>query len=186
MKQIKLGLWIALAGILITSGMATAGQNGKGTFTGPQALTAVEVENLTFLREEEKLAHDVYVHLFKVWGQWIFENIAASEQQHMDAVLNLLDKYGIADPAAGKEEGEFSNPDLQALYDSLTLEGSASKLDALQAGVFIEKTDIDDLQEIIDGTDKLDIMKVCGNLMNGSINHLAAFSGEIELMGETD
>jgi hypothetical protein len=104
----------------------------------------------------------------------------------MDAVKNLLDKYGLDDPAAGMGEGEFTNPDLQALYESLTLDGEASKLDALQVGVFIEKTDIDDLQEIIDGTDKLDIIKVCGNLMNGSINHLGAFSGEIELMGETN
>jgi len=186
MKQIKLGLWIALAGILITSGMATGGQNGKGTFTGQQALTAVEVDNLTFIREEEKLARDVYVYLFKVWGQGIFENIAASEQQHMDAVKNLLDKYGLDDPAAGMGEGEFTNQELQALYDSLTLDGEASKPDALQVGVFIEETDIDDLQEIIDATDKLDIIKVCGNLMNGSINHLEAFSGEIELIGETN
>lgn len=62
MKQIKLGLWIALAGILITSGMATAGQNGKGTFTGQQALTSVEVDNLTFLRGEEKLFIQISGH----------------------------------------------------------------------------------------------------------------------------
>jgi len=185
MKQIKLGLWIALAGILITSGLAAAGQNGKGTFTGQQALTAVEVENLTYLREEEKLAHDVYIFLFDVWGQWIFQNIAASEQRHMEAVLNLLDKYGIADPAAGKAAGEFTNQELQALYNDLTQDGTASKLAAMQVGVFIEETDIGDLQNIIDGTDKSDIIRVCENLMNGSINHLEAFNAEIELMGET-
>jgi len=56
----------------------------------------------------------------------------------------------------------------------------------MQVGVFIEETDIEDLQQIIDGTDKFDIIKVCENLMNGSINHLEAFSGEIELMGETN
>ena len=184
MNRIRLVPWIVLLSVLITVGAAPAGQNGNGTFIGQQALTAAEAENLAFLREEEKLARDVYLYLYKEWEQLIFVNIAASEQQHMDAVKKLLDKYGMDDPADGKGEGEFINLDLQALYDSLTLDGSASKLDALQAGVIIERMDIDDLQGIIDGTEKLDIIKVCENLMNGSINHLEAFFGEIELMGE--
>ena len=185
MKRIGIVVWALLLGILVTVGTATAGQNGKGIFTGQQALTAAEVEHLIYLREEEKLAHDVYVYLFDKWGQWIFQSIAESEQRHMDAVKNLLDKYGIDDPATG-EAGEFTNPELQALYDSLTLDGSASKLDALEVGVFIEETDIADLQDIIDETEKLDITKVCENLMEGSTNHWEAFNGEIELMGKTN
>ena len=59
-------------------------------------------------------------------------------------------------------------------------------MEALQVGVDIEVMDIDDLQEIISETDKLDIIKVCSTLMDGSINHLDAFNGEIELMGETN
>ena len=186
MKRIGIAVWALLLGILVTVGTATAGQNGKGTFTGQQALTADEVEKLTFLREEEKLARDVYLYLLKVWELRIFENIAASEQRHMDAVENLLLKYGLEDPAAGKGEGEFTNPDLKDLYESLISDGSLSKLEALQVGVDIEVMDIDDLQEIISETDKLDIIKVCSTLMDGSINHLDAFNGEIELMGETN
>ncbi|UCD82875.1 MAG: DUF2202 domain-containing protein [Desulfobacterales bacterium] len=44
--------------------------------------------------------------------------------------------------------------------------------------------DIYDLQEILSETDKPDSIKVCENLMKGSRNHLRAFVGEIELLGE--
>ena len=185
MKRIGLVTWVVLLGILVTVGMAPAGQNGNGVFSGQQALTAAEATNLIFLREEEKLARDVYLYLFDVWGQWIFENISASEQQHMDAVKNLLDKYNLADPAAGNGEGIFTDLQLQAFYDSLTQKGSASKLDALVVGATIEDMDIYDLQEILSETNKPDIIKVCENLMKGSRNHLRAFVGQIELLGET-
>jgi hypothetical protein len=185
MKRIGLLAWIMLLGILVIGGTASAGQNGNGAFSGQQALTAAEAENLAYLREEEKLARDVYLYLFDVWGQWIFENIAASEQQHMDAVKNMLDKYNLADPAAGNEEGVFTNQELQDLYDSLTGTGSESGLQALYVGATIEDMDIFDLEKILDETEKPDITRVCENLMKGSRNHLRAFAGEMELLGET-
>jgi len=185
MNRIGIVTWVVLMGILVTVGVAPAGQNGNGAFPGQQTLTPVEATNLAFMREEEKLARDVYLYLFDVWGQWVFENISAGEQQHMDAVKNLLDKYNLADPAAGNREGMFTNLQLQALYDSLTQKGNASKLDALVVGATIEDMDIYDLQEILSETDKPDIIKVCDNLMKGSRNHLRAFVGQIELLGET-
>ena len=185
MNRIGLVTWVVLMGILVTVGTAPAGQNGNGAFSGQQVLTAAEADNLVFLREEEKLARDVYLYLFDVWGQWIFENISVSEQQHMDAVKNLLDKYNLADPAAGKAEGEFLNEDLQGLYDELIAIGSESKLDALYVGATIEDMDIVDLEQILEDTEKPDITRVCENLMTGSRNHLRAFVGQIELLGET-
>jgi hypothetical protein len=185
MKRMGIVAWVVLLGILVTVGTASAGQNGNGAFSGQQALTAAEAENLAYLREEEKLARDVYLYLFDVWGQWIFENIAASEQQHMDAVKNLLDKYNIAYPAAGNAEGVFTNQELQDLYDSLTGIGKESGLQALYVGATIEDMDIFDLQNFLEQTDKRDITTVCENLMKGSRNHLRAFAGEMELLGET-
>ena len=43
------------------------------------------------MREEEKLARDVYLTLYDIWGTPAFNNIASSEQTHMDAVLMLID-----------------------------------------------------------------------------------------------
>jgi len=185
MKQIKLLTWIALLGILLIGGTALAGQNGSRTASGQQTLSAIEAENLVFLREEEKLARDVYLYLFDEWGQWIFENIAASEQKHMDAVKNLLDTYNLADPAAGNAAGVFTDPQLQELYNTLISEGSESNWRALHVGVTIEDMDIFDLQDFLDQTNKTDITRVFENLMKGSRNHLRAFVGQMELLGET-
>ena len=185
MKRIVIAAWIVLLSILLTAGALSAGQNGNGAFSGQQALSAVEAENLAFMREEEKLARDVYLYLFDVWGQLVFENIAASEQQHMDAVKTLLDKYGLEDPAEGNGEGVFTNGELQELYDDLIARGTQSELDALYVGATIEDMDIKDLEEILPETDTPDFIKVCENLMKGSRNHLRAFVGQIELLGGT-
>ncbi|MBC7172259.1 MAG: DUF2202 domain-containing protein, partial [Polyangiaceae bacterium] len=104
---------------------------------GAQSLTQAEIENLLFLREEEKLARDVYLVLSGTYGK-PFTTIEASEQSHMAAVLALLETYGLEDPAALAAPGEFTNPDLKALYDQLVAEGAPSELAALGVGCFIE------------------------------------------------
>lgn len=156
-------------------------QNGDGTGTQLDAIPASdlspeEAAALLFMREEEKLARDVYTQLYALWGQPVFQNIAASEQAHMDEIKVLLDRYGLADPAL--DPGQFTDPNLQALYDQLMAQGSLSVTDALNVGVLIEQTDIADLQVRLAQTDNADIQLVYTNLMNGSYNHLAAFSGE--------
>ncbi len=80
-----------------------------------EGLSLNEAEGLSFMREEEKLARDVYLTLYDLWGLPLFQNIADSEQAHMDAVKSLLDFYGLDDPAAGQGVGIFTNADLQAL-----------------------------------------------------------------------
>ena len=76
-------------------------------------LSAEEIAGLKFMREEEKLAHDVYVALYGLWGDNIFNQISFSETTHTEAVLALLVKYGIPDPAAGNPAGVFTDPALQ-------------------------------------------------------------------------
>ena len=138
-------------------------------------LNADEIADLTYMREEEKLARDVYITLYDVWGVQVFQNISRSEQSHMDAILTLLDRYGIVDPTVGNAVGEFTNPDLQALYDQLVATGSQSLADALKVGGAIEEIDIIDLEKAVDETDKADIQRVYASLLNGSYNHLRAF-----------
>ncbi len=139
------------------------------------ALDAVEIADLEYMREEEKLARDVYITLYDVWGVRTFQNISRSEQSHMDAILTLLNRYAIADPAVGNGVGEFTNPELQALYDQLIATGSQSLADALKVGGAIEEIDILDLQRAVAETDKADIQRVYASLLNGSTNHLRAF-----------
>lgn len=149
-------------------------------------LSAAEAEGLFYMREEEKLARDVYLMLYDKWGLPIFQNIANSEQTHTDAVKTLLDRYGLQDPAMGQDVGTFTNPELQELYDLLVETGSQSLADALRVGVAIEEIDILDLEEWIAQTNPADIVLVYENLIKGSRNHLRSFVSTLEQQtGET-
>jgi hypothetical protein len=156
--------------------------NGNGTGTSVSGipaseLSAEEAASLLYMREEEKLARDVYQALFSNWGQPTFQNIAASEQLHMDEIKFLIDRYALTDPALAP--GQFTDPNLQALYDQLIAQGSLSLSDAFKVGAAIEEIDILDLQTRLAQTDNADIQLVYNNLMNGSYNHLQAFTSTL-------
>jgi hypothetical protein len=163
------------------NGKGNGGQgNGAGAGTSvlnipASELSADESASLLFMREEEKLARDVYNTLSTTWGIQTFSNIASSEQMHMDEIKLLLDRYALTDPALAP--GQFTNPDLQALYTKLITQGNLSIGDALKVGAAIEEIDIRDLQTRMAQSDNADIQQVYTNLMNGSYNHLRSFTG---------
>jgi len=148
-----------------------------------ESLSADEIAGLRFMREEEKLAHDVYVAMDGLWSHRTFANIALSETTHTEAILALLTKYGVDDPAAGKPAGVFEDPQLQALYDTLVTAGSASLVEGLKVGALIEETDIRDIVQRQAVTDEADILSVYGSLLCGSRNHLRAFNGALVNQG---
>lgn len=155
------------------------------SITSEGELSQSDQDALIFMREEEKLAHDVYLVMYEYWNLPIFLNISRSEQSHTEAVKSLLDGYNIPDPAS-EELGIFSNPDLQALYDQLVAQGSQSLGDALRVGATIEEIDILDLQERLAQTNNTAIQRVFSNLLQGSSNHLRAFTSTlITQTGET-
>ncbi len=163
--------------------MARRGK-GSGKPAPAPVLTEAEAADLLFMREEEKLARDVYITLYAEWGNRVFDNISQSEQKHTDAVLGLIEKYGLQDPAFGF--GMFADPELQDLFDTLITSGLQSTLDALMVGALIEEVDMEDIVAAMERTDKADILNVYGNLLAGSMNHLSAFVRNIEaITGET-
>ena len=164
------------AAALLPTGEVMAAKRSVNTTT----LTTAEKNDLAFMREEEKLARDVYLTLHDIWGTPVFANIATSEQQHMDAILNLLNTYKLPDPTVGKLVGEFVNAELQALYDALIARGKQSALEALMVGGVIEETDIEDLTAAMETSRLSNIDKVYQNLLNGSYNHLRAFASNIQ------
>ena len=140
------------------------------------ALTDQEIENLIYLREEEKLARDVYLVMLDLWGKVIFANISESEQRHMDAVGRLIDKYDLSDPVVDDAIGEFTNPEFTELFTQLVETGSESLEAALEVGVQIEELDIADIEQMLTETDHRDVQNVLRNLLAGSYNHLDAFN----------
>lgn len=148
-------------------------------------LSQAEKDSLIQMREEEKLAHDVYTTLYETWGEKIFQNISDSEQTHTDMVKALLVKYGINDPAENKAIGEFTSSDIQKLYTELVNQGKTSVISALKIGALVEDLDIDDLNKLSKTVDNQDILTVYNNLEKGSRNHLRSFTKVISRNGDT-
>lgn len=142
-------------------------------------LTEEEKSSLIFMREEEKLAHDVYTTLYAKWNLMIFNSISNSEQTHTDAILLLLNKYGLTDPVGSNDIGEFSDTLFTRLYQELVLAGNASLLDALKVGATIEDLDLVDLRNALSQLSNADMIATYQNLSKGSRNHLRSFYSKI-------
>lgn len=142
-------------------------------------LSEEETKDLLYLREEEKLARDVYLNSYNKYGVIIFKNISSSEQTHMDSVLELLEKYNIEDPIS-EEEGVFNNPELQELYNKLVEISNTSLNDALIVGNTIEDLDIYDIELNEERTSKLDLLEVYSSLKCGSRNHLRNYYTQLK------
>ena len=147
------------------------------------SISQTEIDSIIWMREEEKLAKDVYTTLGQVWGLNIFTNISTAEQSHTDSVKTLIDRYELIDPIKEETIGVFQNETFSKLYQDLVKQGSISLVEALKVGALIEELDIKDLQERTTTTADIDL--VFQNLERGSRNHLRAFTRQLSLQGET-
>ena len=147
------------------------------------SISQAEIDSIIWMREEEKLAKDVYTTLGQVWGLSIFTNISSAEQSHTDSVKTLIDRYGLMDPITDETIGVFQNETFSKLYQDLVKQGSISLVEALKVGALIEELDIKDLQERATTTADIDL--VFQNLERGSRNHLRAFTRQLSQQGET-
>ncbi len=190
MKKLPL-IAAVLASSMLIAGTAQAGNGnyGQGRNGGQQQaateLSTAETADLRFMREEEKLARDVYLTMDEYWGDLtpVFANIAMSEEIHTSTVDYILDKYGVEDPVINDTVGVFTNQGLQELYDQLVAKGRSSFIDALYVGGLIEEKDMKDILAAINATDERAIIIAYSNLLDGSKNHLRAFVRVIEAQG---
>lgn len=179
-----------VAGALLVGGGVAAAQ--ATPWDGPDAMTAISVvaadtdlaETLQFAREEERMARDLYqAFADKYDGALPFSMIVHSEQQHFDAVGALLERYDVADPAAGKKAGTYADPAIQQLYDGWLADGRKSLDAAYDVGVALEKRDIADLEATLESVTQTDVRQVFTRLLYASQHHLAAFEAAAD--GET-
>lgn len=182
-------------GLRAGQGMGQCARRGQCDGTGPQKaantcplgqagqpaveITTTDANNILFMKQEEKLARDVYQALAEKWDHATFAHITVSEQRHMDAVDGLIRRFSLTDTTP-EAAGAFTIPELQALYDELLAEGGKSLAAALQVGVLIEETDIEDLDEALAATQDPTVTRVMTNLRRGSANHLAAFTRALQ------
>lgn len=152
----------------------------------PVTLTETQAADLSFTRDEERMALDLYTLFadeYELPGRGvgrnavtIFSNIADSETTHTTTVLAKLKDYCLPDPAWHMDDGEYVVPAIQDLYDDWELQGLLDMDAALQVGIELEQRDIDDLEALIAKDNPADIEAVYVNLCEGSLSHWAAFS----------
>lgn len=162
-----------------TESNATTGQTGTtGNKTIATTVGMSAEEQLLYLIEEEKLAHDVYTVMFQKYGANVFGNILESESTHQGRVLTLLQARNIADPRSS-EIGVFRNQDLQTLYNKLIEQGNRNLNEAYKAGVAIEEKDIADISSQLATATDQDVIAALESLRSGSENHLRAFNRQL-------
>lgn len=184
-----------LTGLFVISLPASAqrGRSGRGVRRQQRSegvvtadLNAEVRQSLMLMREEEKLARDVYLTLSKKHNSTVFANIASAESRHMSALERLLSRYRLPDPVVDDTVGKFTKPEFLQLYDQLVAQGSKSLADAYEVGALIEELDIADLQAGVKVIDRYpDIERIYQNLMRASRNHLRAFAFQLDEQGKT-
>lgn len=164
-----------IVGVVLVGGLSRArGRDEAGTVAASKVMSAHQ-QDLLYLREEEKLARDVYLSLYKLWGTPIFANISQSEERHMNQMAALLRRNGLSDPIVDKSVGAFANKKLEALYKTLVARGSTSEVEALRVGADIEERDIHDIVGMKNRTTDASALITFARLECGSRNHLRAF-----------
>lgn len=169
----------AIARRLVAAGAGIAIAVPMGMMLATPAGAATSAETAAMLQAmvaEEKLAHDVYVTLGATYDVRTFDNIAGAESRHQQSIRDLMAAYGVNDVTVGDAVGEFDDPNVQALYDTLVAQGSESLAAAAQAGITVEELDIADLQRAIAQDHPADVTAALENLLAGSQKHLAAFT----------
>lgn len=175
---IRLSAVVAVA--LLSGHVAGAGPVGSDP---TPVLDPYETMTLLYMREEEKLARDVYATLYESWGENVFLNISQAEQNHMDALLKQIEKYGLADPVVDDATGVFTDAALGALYLELVDTGDDSLLDGYLVGGLIEEKQIADLGSAIAETDEYSLLNAYSNLLAASRNHLRTFVAHVSALG---
>ncbi|MGH0053835.1 MAG: DUF2202 domain-containing protein [Sphaerochaetaceae bacterium] len=149
-----------------------------------QEIEKVTIDGLFYMAEEEKLARDVYLTLYEIWGNRVFFNIASAEQQHMNAIAAVMEDKSLENPTFVSEIGVFNDEEIAKLYESLVEQGSTSLTAAFLVGAIIEDLDIYDLQRSIETTDDAAEIRVYNNLLRGSENHMRSFVKQLNRYGE--
>lgn len=197
---LSITLMVFLTALLLISSDVMAVKPGK-----QMRLDNNEIAHLTFMREEEKLARDVFLTFAEMYpDQVVFANIATtSEQTHTDTVRDKLLQYDLSDPNPDANEfpaciGSYTGEEwgwyFDEKYHQLVAMGSNSELDALYVGALIEELDMHDIADCpavmveagyndpcgLRYTDESDLINMYRSLIDGSESHLRAYVGQIE------
>ncbi|WP_187287809.1 DUF2202 domain-containing protein [Methanothrix harundinacea] len=160
-------------------GMLRLGEETAGpSATAP--LSAAQLQGMAFILEEERMARDLYLELYKTTRLPIFLDVARSEETHIASILTLMKRRGLSAPP--EAPGVYADETLQKIYEDL-LSGADGPVVALGAAAQVEEASVHDLRKEIEGALEPDLISVYGGLMVGSEKHLRTFVRALEERG---
>jgi len=152
-------------------------------FDSTADLTADEIEFVYAVREDEKVARDLYTLFFEKYSLKVFSTIAKSESNHMRAVEILLDYYEIDFPIPGAY-GVFEDSARQTIYDSLVIKGSTA-LEGFRVMAQMEEECVISYRNVLADITNSNIKIVIENLGKASENHFKAAIRQVTALGGT-
>jgi len=185
--------------VMMSALIAVVGCGGSTSTVDEQGGAVSELsqdlkDSITFMFDEERLAHDVYLALHEYHMDQNDVNITQlykiatnSELGHIDAVDALAVTYDLnvtiypdtEEPYyAPRVPGVYNVDIVQNLYNELYDKGIQSQRDALEVGCMVEVTDINDLEGYIalaQESNATDLEDLFIFLRNGSYNHYWSF-----------
>jgi len=134
-------------------------------------LSKEEKTDIQKLREEEKLARDIYIKAYNTYEYFAFVNLYKGEQIHMDNLLNLEMQYMVEDIIL-PDTGKYVDESIQNFYNNHLSQITTSATDAFKVGMTTEEMIIYDIQNFENNTEEADILKVYSKIKCWSRNHL--------------
>jgi len=162
-KLTAVALAVLMMGAISLTALAAGTDYGSAAIEEDKAYTLSEM--LTYAIQDEYLAYAEYDEIIKTFGaQRPFVNIIKAEATHIAALEPLFEKYGAEIP-------ENTAGDLTVVPDTL--------LDALQAGVEAEISNIAMYESFLKQDLPDDVRDVFTSLKDASQKHLSAFENGV-------
>jgi hypothetical protein len=135
-----------------------------------ERLSATELADLVAALDDEYMARATYAQVLADFGEVRpFVNIVEAENRHVEALVGLFERYGVAVP-------DDTWPGRVPRYGSLR--------EACEAGVTAEVENAELYERLLAGTERMDILGVLRNLQAASQErHLEAFRRCVERDG---
>lgn len=145
-------------------------------------LSADEIEFLFAIREDEKVARDLYTSFSALYPASVqIAKIKTAEDSHIACIEAVLDYYEISYPAM-TATGVFEDAERQALYNDL-VDKSATLLETFGTMAVIEEETVLAYKSVQSEITNENISLVVANMIKASSNHLKAAVRQITALG---
>ncbi len=147
-----------------------------------ETLSPREIDDMNYLIENEKLLRDYFNVMYNKYNLSLFQNVAKSEQSHLNFLAVKFLRYDLKNPTEEKPAGEYVNPELQQTYDIMIAKGETNIYAALLAGSSKVKEDVEDIPLMIDQFEgNADIVLIFSNILIESQKNREVLEQELKV-----